>query len=518
MTVQNRKWAGAAVTAGAFAVFLLVALHQLTHASLWVDESIEFWYSRVMSGPLPFEDTTGMVERINTTFQPPLYNFLMFFWLQVSTSQWWFRFFGVVAGLVGMAGLYQTVRRITGSVYASAASVLFASFVFQLIYYWQECAEYCLLLASLFWALYFWVSLLKEPSRKNIIGLSALSVVAVYSQYGAVFPVFIMLVTALVTVLKAREKRLTVTLVFSWAIAFVFAALPLIFFFLLPQYTRQHDGGTSEVVIRFYRDNPLLDFAGGAAAVFEWCCTPYLPKFATAALLGLFVLLAAFSLIRGSRFMKLLVLSNLCLWIIYYAALKLNIYAYGHFRGRYALFFLPCWLVLTAAMIHEVHGRLKNREVSGKPPLSRVWLGAVAVGCAVFCFFSWQLALKDNWEKEDNRTAAQVWLRENPEAKDTLVYYGASAGFSYYLYNDPAYNSVSHERIHYMSWHLRGLSPEQYAEYYDGLFGKDWPKEVYIVAQHISPDLKDMIRPFLDRGYVREDLNGQNDIRLTLAE
>ena len=67
MTFKNKNWLGAAVTAGAFAVFILMALHRLTQASVWVDEAIEFWYSRVMSGPLPFENTTGMVERINST-------------------------------------------------------------------------------------------------------------------------------------------------------------------------------------------------------------------------------------------------------------------------------------------------------------------------------------------------------------------------------------------------------------------------------------------------------------------
>lgn len=518
MTFKNKNWLGAAVTTGAFAVFILIALHRLTQASVWVDEAIEFWYSRVMSGPLPFENTAGMVERINSTFQPPLYNFLMFFWLQVSTSQWWFRFFSVVAGFAAMIGLYRTVGKITGSVYAAAASVLFASFVYQLMYYWQEAAEYCLLLAFLFWAQYFWVCLLKGPSRKNIVGLTVFSVLAVYSQYGAVFPVFIMLVTALFTVIRKKQKALTGTLLISYGTAFVFAALPLFFFFFLPQFAGQHEDGVSVPQITFFRDNLLIDFAGGAAAVFEWCCTLFLPKAVTAGILGLFVLLAAWSLFRGSRFLKTLVLSNLCLWLVYYAALKLNLYAYGHFRGRYAIFFIPCWLVLAAAMIYEVFTALKKREKPGGIPASKIWLGAVALGCAVFCFVSWQLALKDNWQKEDNRESAAVWLRENPEGKDTLVYYGASAGFSYYLYTDPAYSEVPRDRIHYMPWRLRGLSPEEYAAYYDELFGPEWPKEIHFVAQHISADQEDMLRPFLDRGYQREDLNGPNNVRLTLTD
>ena len=518
MIQENRKWLGSAAAVFAFAVFLLVALHKLTYASVWVDESIEFWYSRVMTGPLPFENTSDMIERINSTFQPPLYNFLMFFWLQISTGQWWFRFFGVVAGFFGMIGLYKTARLITGNVYAASASVLVAAFVRQLVYYWQECAEYCLLVAFIFWALYYWISLLKKPSRNNIIGLTVFSVLAVYSQYGAVFPVFIMLVTALFTVLRQKQKVLTRTLLISYGTAFVVAALPLFFFFFLPQFASQHEGGFSAPEITFFRNNVLIDFAGGAAAVFEWCFTSFLPQYVTAVIVGLFVLLAAVTLFRGSRFLKTVILSNLCLWLIYYAALKLKLYAYGSFRGRYAIFFIPCWLVMTVAMLYEVYGLLAGRDKAGKGSPAKIWLGAVALACAALSFCSWQLSIKDNWVKENNRESTAVWYRENPEGKDTFVYYGAAAGFAYYLYNDPAYSSVPRERIRYMPWQLRGKTAEEYTEYYDKQFGPEWPKEVYFVAQHIGSDLDVMLTPFLDRGYRRESLNGRWNIRLVLDD
>lgn len=516
MTAGKRKVLGAAAAAGAFAVFLLVALHRLDHASLWLDESIEFWYSRILSGPLPFESSANMLERINSTFQPPLYNFLMYFWLQISTSQWWFRFFGVVAGFAGTAGLFLTARRLTGSDFAAAGAVLFSSFVFQLVYYWQEAAEYCLLLAFMFWALYWWVCLLQSPSKKNIIALAVFCVLAVYSQYGAAFPVALILLSALIAVLRQKKKELTRTLLISWGAAFVFAALPLFRFFLLPQLAGQHEDGLASGGITFYRSNILVDFAGGAAAVFQWCMTLFLPAWATAAVLGLFVLLAAVMFFRGSRFLKVLIGFNLALWIVYYIALKLNLYAYGHFRGRYALFFIPCWLVLGTAMIAEARNRLRERK-NGKA-LSRGFLAVTCVLCAALCVFSWQLRLRDNWEKEDNRTAAAVWARENPEGRDTVVYYGAAAGFSYYLYNDPACASVPRDRIVYMPWRLRKLTAEEYASWYDGVFGSSWPKEVYFVSQHLSGDLETMLAPFLDRGYRRENLNGVNDIHLTLPD
>ena len=512
MAPHSGKWPRVFVTAGAFAVFLFIALHRLTHASLWLDEAVEFWYSKVMTGPLPFESSANMLERINSTFQPPLYNILMYFWLKISTTQWWFRFFGVVAGCAGMAGFYMTVRRLTRSVYASAAAVLFASFVYQLVYYWQEAAEYCLLLASLFWALYFWVCLLQSPSRKNIAGLTVLSVVAVYSQYGAVFPVAVMLLSALVKVLKQRRRELTRTLAVSWTLAFLLAALPLVFFFFIPQITRQHEGA---VVVDGLRQRGILlvDFLRGGAATFKWVFTDHLPDAVTVAVLAGFVLFAVLMFFRGSRLLKTMIAANAALWLLYYAALKVRLYAYGLFGNRYSLFFAPCWLVLAAALLHEARGLLKKRDLEKKTGLAKVFTGAVACLCAVYCFFSWQLKLKYNWEKDDIRHTVAVWRDANPEAKDTFVYPGAAAGFAYYLYYDPVGAGMPDDNIRYLP-RLEGR--KQYTAWYNGIFGETWPSEVYFTANHIGGDLKTMLKPFTAKGYRQEELSGRNVIRLVL--
>ena len=516
MTLTRKKWLGAAVTAGAFGVFLFLALHKLTHASVWLDEAIEFWYSKVAAGPLPFEASSGMIERINSTFQPPLYNFLMHLWLMVDTGEWWFRFFSVVVGFVGMIGLFKTTLRLTENVFAAAASVAFAAFIYQLVYYWQEAAEYCLLVSAVFWALYFWVCLLKAPSRRNVIGLTVAAVVAVYSQYGAVFPVFVMLVTALAAVLKRKDKKLTLTLVVSWSLALLLAALPLYLFFFAPQFAGQHGGGLSLSSIRFFRNNILIDFVGGAAAVFQWNVSLYLPNAATVLILGLFLLLAAVMFFRGSRFLRILIACNLLLWIVYYVALKLNLYAYGHFRGRYAIFFIPCWLVLAVAMLYEAYGLLKARGNGGRPLLTRAFLVLLAACCGAYCFFSWRLVLRDNWEKEDNRTAAEVWQRENPEGRDTVVYYGATAGFSYYT--DRNWSGERRENIHYLPWSLRGLTVGEYDAYFTGLYGEAWPSEVWFIANHISGDLNTMLSAFEARGYQRDERCGNTVVRLTRAD
>ena len=179
---------------GVFLLFLIISTYKLTNASLWFDESIEYWYSKIMVGELPFESsgTVNMYQRIISTFQPPLYNVLMYFWLKISDSVWWFRFFGVVMGFIGMIGLYKAIFKATGNSYLASCSVAFATFVYQLLYYWQECAEYCIMLAGLFWTLYYWIAMIKEPNRKNLIGFTISAIIPIYSQYGSAFPVVIM--------------------------------------------------------------------------------------------------------------------------------------------------------------------------------------------------------------------------------------------------------------------------------------------------------------------------------------
>ncbi len=71
-----------------FSFFVLITAHKLTNAPLWFDEAVEYWYSKVMVGELPYDGYTNMYQRIVSTFQPLLYNVIMYFWLKISDSEW----------------------------------------------------------------------------------------------------------------------------------------------------------------------------------------------------------------------------------------------------------------------------------------------------------------------------------------------------------------------------------------------------------------------------------------------
>ena len=238
------------LTGAAFTLFFLITCYKLTNAPLWFDETIEYWFSKVMFGELPFssantEGSTNMYQRIITTFQPPLYNFVMYFWLLISSGEWWFRFFGVVMGFIANIAIYKSVKKMANG-YIAAAAVMFSSCVLALVSYWQECSEYCLVLCTLSWSIYFLICLVETQSTKNIVLFTIFAILPIYSQYGAAFVVIPMVIAVYVYIIIKKNKKAIIEISISYFSAFVFAAIPLYVLFLKKQMMNQHGG---EVVL-----------------------------------------------------------------------------------------------------------------------------------------------------------------------------------------------------------------------------------------------------------------------------
>ena len=81
-----------------FIFFLFMMALNLLHSAPWGDEWVEYYYSQTAIR------TGDLYNRIIGTFQPPLYNFLMHFWLKMDQTILWFRLFNVFIGCV--AGLF----------------------------------------------------------------------------------------------------------------------------------------------------------------------------------------------------------------------------------------------------------------------------------------------------------------------------------------------------------------------------------------------------------------------------
>ncbi|MBR3569736.1 MAG: glycosyltransferase family 39 protein [Oscillibacter sp.] len=488
----------------AFALFVLVSCHRLTMSALWFDEAIEYWYSKVMFGPLPFSQTANMYERIVSTLQPPLYNILLWFWLRVSDTEWWFRFFGVVAGLVGMAGLHRTVERYTGKSWLASVVVCGAAFVYRMAFYWQEAAEYCLLLASLFWTVYYWFRLLETPSRKHTALFLLWSVIPVYSQYGAAFPVAALALTAVFAVPGTRQK---LELCAGGAAALVCAGLPLWFCFLKKQLPMQRGGSFAGNAISF--DGGFLkDSFDSLLKVFRWNLVPDYSGMSARILLILALLFSVAVLIWGRRTARAFVIANALTWLFYYFAVKLGVYAdmsYGGFGNRYNLFFLPLWIPYAAVLLWEGLRILSEEPFLEKRGVPAFLLGAAVCFVAASCVISWNTRLSKNWVKDDIREAVYRWYDAGGPGETTLVYYAANGGFAYYVRMTPGYAADTEDRVTYMDWY-EGRSGEEYRAYFDKLYGADWPRTLYIVSDHHNADLNTMLDEFRAAGYDVEEL------------
>ena len=491
------------ITLAVFGVFVIVAAHKLNHASLWYDEVIEYWYSKILIGPLPYASgSTNMYQRITSTFQPPLYNALMHIWLSFGSSELWFRLFGVLIGFVGMIGIFKSICLATQSRVVACIAVLMCTFTYRLCYYWQECAEYCLMLSSLMWSIYFWIRLIINTSINNIVLFTAFAIIPVYSQYGAVFPVFGLLVSAFVYIMLQENRKIKIAVVISYLCALLFAALPLWFFFLRIQMDNQIVQDKSWVPSLFHlkASRNLLDFWNGLKEVFYWNFSDSFGDVNIPGFLVVLLLLMLFVLIKGKRTIsKLLIWSSIISWSTYFLAVEIGLYSYGYFGNRYGLCFLPLWIVDIVVCVYELYLLVKDKNYN----VATICLTGVVFGfLVIMCIQEWMFKIEPNWEKENNRGVVAAWTQEVLNNNlITLVYHSSGAGFSFYTKD-----LDNTEKVIYLDY--TGETKEQAHSNISLLFNTDWPDEFYLAATHCFNDYYVLLDMFSEQGYNKKVIFG----------
>lgn len=508
-------------TGAAFTFFVLITCYKLTNSALWFDETIEYWYSKIMFGRLPFSseygDTVNMYQRIVSTFQPPLYNVIMFFWLKISDAEWWFRFFGVIMGFIGMVGIYKTLEKICGNSLVASLAVVFSSCNYHLSYYWQECAEYCLMLGSLCWTFYFWVCLIRDINRKNIILFTIFAVIPVYSQYGAAFPVLGMCLIAYIIILSKKDMKYIIEISVAYLSALICAALPLYVFFIRKQVLNQQGGTVAWH--NFLGSGLIKDFCVGFYTVFRWSLESYYSFEAVCISIFIIMLAALIVLIRGKILAKLLIAVFAVTWMSYYITVKFGLYSYGRFGNRYNVFFIPVWIVLIFTIGYEIYCILQQTEFMKRLNVHLFFLGMTVCLIACYNLLSWEERLRENWDKEGIRDAVDTWYQYEASEKYTIVYYGADSGFSYYVKNSEHYNDQTENNVVYMYWYA-DKREEDYQNYIDSIYGENWPEEIFIAGSHLSDDFDTLIGVFTNHSYASENIyvtDGTRLVRLQYA-
>lgn len=393
-----------------FSFFFIITTYKLTNSSLWFDEVIEYWYSKIMVGTIPFESSKNMYERIVSTFQPPLYNFLMYFWLKISDSEWWFRFFGVVCGFIGMVGLRKSILKLYNNETIAGISIIVVSCIYQLVYIWQECSEYCLMLGSLFWTVFCFICLLKDNSRKNIMCFIISAIIPVYSQYGAAFPVLSMLIIAFIAIALNKNTNRIVDLIILYISAFFITAVPLYIFFFRKQIMRQQ-GNKSNFIIDLIEGLSTHNIGKEFITVFRYnFFTDYSEESVKIILLIIFMLCVCV-FVNGKSLSRWIIATNMLTWIIYYIAVVTKKYAYGSFGNRYNCFFIPMWIVSLIVIGYDFSNIVMFSKFKNKDEIRLGFIGVLCSFAVCFTINNWDNRILENWEKGYNREVVEAWYR-----------------------------------------------------------------------------------------------------------
>lgn len=152
-------WIALFITIAGFFLRLLL----LDSKGLWLDETFSIWMANLKVGEM-----LQWVVKIDQ--HPPLYYFLLHFWIGLNSSSPYFvRLFSVLFGTATIPIIYLIGKRMSGSLMGVAAAAFLAFSPFN-VYYAQEARMYTLLMFNVSVAVYALVRLLTDPRSSKPIG------------------------------------------------------------------------------------------------------------------------------------------------------------------------------------------------------------------------------------------------------------------------------------------------------------------------------------------------------------
>ena len=501
----------------AIAAMSLFYFSHLTTSGLWYDEAIEYFYSKYMTGTVPvgIPYTDNMYQRLNITYQPPLYNVLMYLWLSIFDSESTFRLAGVLTTFVGAIGLYCAVRKVAGikwglmglCVYLSACSVK---------YYALECAEYNLLLCMECWMLYFFVCGITEISqrarRRAIIGFYLFATLSIYSQYGAAFLIAALFLTLCCVYIKQKDYVSLRWLLGAGFVVTLVAVVPLWIWFIQKQIQLQGTADASHAPV--FVHNVFYSLKESFLNSISWIFTmqeirrlrlTYAMN-TVVTCMGICTIISAF---RGkkARVLALCLMASIICFMFFFIAGTFSFYAFNWWDGRlgcnniingnrYILFYAPLliYTLVVGTYAFCQHMAIKSRFL--KPMcLVPILLSAI---------FYVQVWLSPYTLKNDIREATSTWIEAGGYRSHTLVQEWAAGSFHFYFGHSPVFNQETQDNIITMDISSRLADEQALSKYLTGekVFAFS---ELYFVGNIVmrgSPEYIEIIkRIFTRHGY-----------------
>ena len=488
--MQLPEWFTAGV---AFVYYWVMALYKLMDAPIWQDETMEFYCSIPVKGAIRgITQYATMYERMAyIQQQPPLYNWLMCVWLQISENGWWYRFSSVIMGFIAVVGLYLVMKKLCNRFTATLSVITFSS-IYILMYYVKEASEYILLIMLIIWTIYLYLHILEQITVKRVLLFTVLCVVNIYTHYSAVFVMVPMALQLLYFYWKSKEGKAFRIALISYVVAGIGAGVPLIYFFLLPQSTNAVSTIGVDKPIEITGGNIILDFFDSLMWVLRWCMLDYdrdWEKLTWAIWILLFaILIVAVICFKKTKRKELryLLVCNVGIYMIYYVLTTFNVYAYGWFGNRYNLFILPIWFITIAVLIYEwiqIMAESKKTWIQKGAPAFRV---LVVLGTVLFCCYGVK-RINDHWAKSDLRTVVSTWYGESGTETPTFVNFHQRYAFVYYFTHDNAYKEANWDKV-YTNQTLETLdySDEEWISFLqEEVYPQGLPEQIYVVSgQH----------------------------------
>lgn len=425
--VNKKSFVLIVVSGLSFAFFLYTMLHNLMFSPLWGDEWVEYTYSQLglRNG--------DMYQAIISTYQPPLYNWIMHFWLSVSTNVFWFRLFNVVVGMASAAFLFATVRKVYNAYIADVVIVALAA-VYQWIYCIQECSEYALMLLFLFASLYAYICL-EEKYTVTRLGLFIVAcVAAIYSQYGAVFVIgpLLMLEGGRLLLSKEISNKNKVIVAGSYLASGLVFAIPLYIWFMKPQMANQQTTGNR---LPFAKEM-LSEVHVKIGQIFAYFLNLQDDETWNALFMkvGIIILIMVLILIVKPKiegYKRRLAIVFMTAYLLHVVLVEMHIYGMvavnesAGFYWRYSYFYIPLLCILLPICIGEFSKLFP--ETSGK-----VIIGILCGVLVIPFFFSYKQMML-NWKKSNDDVVAQEWLAHEGWKEPTYLVEYAANQFEYWI-------------------------------------------------------------------------------------
>ncbi len=412
-----------------------------TRHGLWSDEAVEYYFSKYISGTVPGGyGTTNMYERILITYQPPLYNILMHFWLAVFDTEFTFRLAGILVTLIGAVGVFFSIDLMLPEGIWNSLGTLLYLFSYGTVYYALECAEYNLMMCFSAWTVYFFICFLIKKDTKSIIGFFALSCLAVYSQYGASFIILGMAVALLLNLILTKDYRQLKKFLLAGILSATCAILPLICFFALHQMKNMENSATTHKL--FFERGFITELTVGAKDTLE-------AMFGDFTVYGVLILLGIFlvSLFFNPRKLFYPFLAVIISWICYFFAVCSSFYGVKiwekdsvgsiNLGNRYSFFFIPMLVIILTISL----GLLTNKIKTKYKAVATMTVFACTICCLLSCSYEINRTVTNDQHKigDDVRELVSVWYDHELYNSDTLIFQWDDALFNYYLTHDNRY-------------------------------------------------------------------------------